>query len=53
MKFSTLLLHINKLIRKARKPTKEEINKIARMTGSLMILLGLMGVVVSLAFNLI
>ena len=53
MKLKVLINQMLRLLRVAHKPSKEEFEKVARVVGSLMIALGLLGVLVSVAFSII
>jgi len=53
MKVGLVIQQMLRLLRVAQKPTREELEKVARVVGSLMIALGLLGVIVSVAFSII
>jgi len=53
MKVNVLINQMIRLLRVAQKPTREELEKTARVVGSLMLVLGLLGVIVSVAFSII
>ncbi len=52
MEFSTLIRRCIRIIYISKKPTSEELNEVVKMTGLGIVVIGMIGLIFSLVFNL-